>query len=340
MTLKTLPAFLLLLLLTPAHAAATDEDLLEPDQAFHLTTRVVNDTTLEARWKIAPGYYLYRDKFKFEALDGATLRDPVYPRGKKKQDPLFGSVEIYTKSVKVRLPFERTPGAPTARLRIVAQGCNEPVGVCYPPIVKEVDFKLPAAKTARADTAGMSSARPTGEIRSLNDLSRLAAPADGMAEPVDPDKAFQVSVTARGNDTLLVHVDIADCCYLYRDKMKFELAAADGSTPSADVALGNYILPAGKTKVDEFIGKTEIYHDGFDVALPLTGLGAQNRDLSLLVSYQGCSEKGVIICYPPATRKFPVQFDGGVLSSVLLNVIFNISKGTVKLCVYQLPHHF
>jgi thiol:disulfide interchange protein DsbD len=314
MTLKTLPAFLLFLLLTPAHAAATDEDLLEPDQAFHLTTRVVNDTTLEARWKIAPGYYLYRDKFKFEALDGATLRDPVYPRGKKKQDPLFGSVEIYIKTVKVRLPFERAPGASTARLRIVAQGCNEPVGVCYPPIVKEVDFKLPAAKPARADTAGMSSAQPAGEIRSLSDLSRLAAPADGTAEPVDPDKAFQINVTPRGNDTLLVHADIADCCYLYRDKMKFELVAADGSAPPADVALGNYILPPGKTKVDEFIGKTEIYHVGFDVALPLTGLGAQNRDLSLLVTYQGCSEKGVIICYPPATRKFPVQFNGGVLS--------------------------
>jgi thioredoxin:protein disulfide reductase len=313
MTLKTCSAFLLFLLLTPAHAAPTDEDLLEADQAFQLSTRAVNGSTLEARWKIAPGYYLYRDKFKFEALDGGTLRDPVFPRGKKKQDPLFGVVEIYTKAVKVRLPFERGANASTARLRIVAQGCNEPVGVCYPPIVKEVDFRLPPAKPARAETAGMSSVKPAEEIRSLDDLSRGAAPADGLAEPVDPDKAFQVDVTARGNDTLRARVDIADCCYLYRDKMKFELVAADGAAP-ANVSLGDYKLPPGKIKNDEFIGKTEIYHQGFDVALPLTGLGTQDGGWLLKASYQGCSEKGVIICYPPATREFNVRFHGGLLS--------------------------
>ena len=146
---------MLFLLLSPAHAAAPDEELLEPDQAFRLSTRAVNATTLEASWKIAPGYYMYRDKFKFEALDGSQLKEAVIPRGKKKQDPLFGEVETYTKSVKIRVPFTRAEGAATARLRITSQGCNEPVGVCYPPIVKEVDFKLPPGKTqTRGDGAG------------------------------------------------------------------------------------------------------------------------------------------------------------------------------------------
>src|SRR4030067_425549 len=98
---------LLLLLLAPARAEQTNENLLEADQAFQLSPRMVNGTTLEARWKIAPDYYLYRDKFKFETIEGATLKDPVFPRGKKKQDPLFGTVETYTKAVKVRLPIER-----------------------------------------------------------------------------------------------------------------------------------------------------------------------------------------------------------------------------------------
>ncbi len=313
MTIKNFSAFLLFLLLTPAHAAQTDEDLLEADQAFQLSTRVVNDSTLEARWKIAPGYYLYRDKFKFEALGGATLREPVFPNGKKKQDPLFGTVEIYTKAVNVPLPFERVAGAATARLRIVAQGCNEPVGVCYPPIVKEVDFKLPPAKAARAEPAEMS-VNPTGEIRSLADLSRGGAPADVAAEPVDPEIAFRTDVTARGNDTLLARFDIADCCYLYRDKIKLELAAADGGPLPSAVRLGDYTLPPGKTKVDEFIGKTEIYDHGFEVAVPILGLGSQARDLSLRLNYQGCSEKGVLICYPPASKTYGVRWHEGVLS--------------------------
>jgi thiol:disulfide interchange protein DsbD len=304
---------LLLLLLSPARAEQTNEDLLEADQAFQLSTRTINGTTLEARWKIAPDYYLYRDKFKFEAIEGATLKDPVFPHGKKKQDPLFGTVETFTKAVKVRLPIERQGSAPSLRLRITAQGCNEPVGVCYPPIVKEVDFKLPPVKAIRAPAAAAVAATPVGEVRSLKDLTRTTTSLGGEAEPVDPGQAFMVSITPRGNESLLAHFDIADCCYLYRDKIKFELTAADGSALPAEMHLGSVDLPAGKVKIDEFIGKTEIYENGFEVALPIAGGGATDRDMLLRVTYQGCSEKGVIICYPPITKKYGVQFRAGVL---------------------------
>lgn len=304
---------LLLLLLSPARAEQSNEDLLEADQAFQLSTRTVNGTTLETRWKIAPDYYLYRDKFEFEAIEGGTLKDPVFPHGKKKQDPLFGTVETYTKSVKVRLPIKRQGSAPSLRLRITAQGCNEPVGVCYPPIVKEVDFKLPPVKASRAPVAAVA-ATPVGEVRSLKDLTQSTTLGSGAAEPVDPETAFRMNITARGNEALLASIDIADCCYLYRDKMKFELTAADGSALPADVRLGSVELPAGKIKTDEFIGKTEIYETGFEVALPIAGGAAPDRDMSLHVTYQGCSEKGVIICYPPVTKKFGVQFRAGALS--------------------------
>ncbi len=305
---------MLLLLMPPAHAAATDAELLEADRAFHLTTRTLNSTTLEARWKIAPGYYLYRDKFKFEALDSTQLKNPVFPRGKKKQDPLFGVVETYTKTVKIRLPITHAEDTSIARLRITIQGCNEPVGVCYPPIVKEVDFKLPLVNMKSVSSTA-SVTKTTDKISSLKDLTRSLAQEGDELEPVDPEKAFQVSVMARDNATLLTRIDIADCCYLYRDKPRFELVAADG-TPIPDVRLGNIILPPGKTKNDEFIGKTEVYEKGFEVMLPVLGLGAADRDLQLKMSYQGCSEKGVAICYPPTTKTFGVQFRGGVLSAV------------------------
>ncbi len=310
MMTKSLAA-LLLLLLSPAHAAAPEDELLDPDQAFRLSTRTLDATTLEASWKIAPGYYLYRDKFKFEALDGTPLREPVIPRGKKKNDPLFGEVETYTKSVKIRLPYTRAEGAATARLRITAQGCNEPVGVCYPPIVKEVEFKLPAVKT-KPVAAIAPATETTDKISSLKDLTRSLAPAGSELEPPDPEQAFQLSVSVQDGATLLARMDIADCCYLYRDKTKIELLAADGAP--TDVRLGDYLLPPGKTKLDEFIGKTEVYEKGFEMLLPVSGLGAGDRDLQLKITYQGCSEKGVAICYPPATKTFGVQWRGGVLS--------------------------
>lgn len=311
MTKKTLTA-LLLLLLPAAQAVQTGDDLLEADQAFRLSTRVVSPSTLEASWKIAPGYYLYRDKFKFEVLDGAmVLKDPAFPAGKKKQDPLFGMVETYIKSVKVNLPFERTDSATTTRLRITAQGCNEPIGVCYPPIVKEVNFTLPPAKIKAA--APLPVAPPVTEFKSFKDLTRSSSSAVNTDEPVDPEKAFTVSVSADKN-ALLARIDIADCCYLYRDKTRFELTRSDGSALPEGVRLGKHTLPAGKTKTDEFIGKTEVYTHGFEVWLPVEGVFAQSLDLTLHVSYQGCAEKGVAICYPPNTKKFRVTAAAGVLA--------------------------
>ncbi len=289
-----------------AFAAAPEDELLEPDKAFALATRVVDANTLEASWKIAPGYYLYRDKFKFESLDPVVaLKPAVTPAGKVKDDQFFGRTEIYTKSVKVRLPIERRPdGAHEARLKITAQGCNEPVGVCYPPITKEIRFKLPAIASARA-------AEPkAGGFASLKDLAKTVDPA-ANGEPMDPAKAFRVDVTTVGDDTLLARFLIDDCCYLYRDKTTFALARADGR--AADIKLGNYTLPQGKAKTDEFLGKTEVYYRGFEVRLPVSGANTARGDYRLQVGYQGCSEKGVTICYPPATRTVALTAGDGKL---------------------------
>jgi len=309
---KSLTA-LLFLLLPAAQASQTGDDLLEADQAFRLSTRVVNPTTLEASWKIAPGYFLYRDKFKFEVLDDTVaLQDPVFPVGKKKQDPLFGTVETYFKSVKVRLPFERKQGALTTRLRITAQGCNEPVGVCYPPITKDVDFTLPPTKISAATRLPV--VPPVTEFKSFKDLTRSSASAVSPDEPVDPETAFTVNVSASDKSALLARIDIGECCYLYRDKTRFELKRSDGGALPEGLRLGNYILPAGKIKNDEFIGKTEVYRQGFEVWLPVEGVSTQSLDLTLNVSYQGCAEKGVAICYPPNTKEFHVTAAAGTLA--------------------------
>src|SRR4030066_314687 len=111
--------------LSPALAINDPQELLEPDQAFALSLRVRDAETLEASWKIAKGYYMYRDKFKFESLDPALVLKPaVIPAGKKKEDPSFGTVETYINAVTIRLPIgQRTRSAQTVKLRITAQGC-------------------------------------------------------------------------------------------------------------------------------------------------------------------------------------------------------------------------
>ncbi|MBW8055116.1 MAG: thiol:disulfide interchange protein, partial [Nitrospira sp.] len=98
MTRLLLAIVTLLGALSPAFAAHSELprlELLEPDQAFSLSTRVIDAQTLEARWSIAQGYYMYRDKFRFEPMDDSlSLAAAVLPKGKEKTDPFFGTTEI------------------------------------------------------------------------------------------------------------------------------------------------------------------------------------------------------------------------------------------------------
>ena len=112
--LASLPALWLIVPCYAAHTGAPEPELLEADKAFALSTSVIDAYTIEAHWQIADGYYMYKDKFKFEALDDAVeLGTPVLPAGKKKQDPYFGTLETYTKQVTVRMPITRRQQGPT-----------------------------------------------------------------------------------------------------------------------------------------------------------------------------------------------------------------------------------
>lgn len=275
--------FLTLMASFVAHANPLQDDLLEPEKAFQSTLRAIDGETVEADFKIADGYYLYRDKFKFEALDpGVMVKEAKIPAGVKKHDEYFGDVETYRKAVKIILKLGRNnPAAQPLKLKVTAQGCAD-VGVCYPPQVKTFDLKLAALQTPPSDP----------KAQSLSGLSNLLEPHSD--EFLDPDQAFRLSVIPAGKDALLARIDIAPGYYLYRDKIRFQ---ANG--------LGTYQLPRGQVKVDEFFGKTEIYHDRVETQLPLVTAGSR---VELTANYQGCAEKG--ICYPPVTKKVSVDLDG------------------------------
>ena len=283
---KIVALLLCLFALSPALAI---EELLEPDQAFALTLKVRDAQTLEASWKIAPGYYMYRDKFKFESLDATvTLKPAVIPAGKKKQDPTFGIVETYINAVSVQLPIgQRANSAQTFKLRITSQGCNEPIGVCYPPVTKDLSVALPALNVASADTK-------TGGVKSLKELIGLIEPGGGQ-EFLPPDQAFKLATEVNDANTITARVRIAPGYYLYRDKTSVKLTRGDS------VKLGKPDIARGQVKDDPYLGKTEVLYDELSVRIPLERKTTTPTDIELEIGYQGCAEKG--ICYPPAAKK-------------------------------------
>ena len=105
--------------------------------------------TVEARFSIADGYYLYRERFGFAASDGAQLGAPQYPPGKIKFDETFNrQLEIYRGNVVVKLPVQAASGPFTLTAKL--QGCADQ-GICYPPETRTAQlyawlrFEHPAA---------------------------------------------------------------------------------------------------------------------------------------------------------------------------------------------------
>lgn len=94
-----------MLLVASTGIARAGDDLLPPEQAFKFSARMVDGNSAEVRYRIADGYYLYRDKFRFSAQPSTvTLGSAEFPKGKIKQDEFFGKVETYREEVVIRVP--------------------------------------------------------------------------------------------------------------------------------------------------------------------------------------------------------------------------------------------
>ena len=112
-----------------SRAHAVDE-FLDPDKAFQVSARRLGDTSVQVTFQVAPGYYLYREQFKFAAT-GASLGAPELPRGKVKYDETFRKdVETYRDVLRIAVPVERAESA--FSLVVTSQGCAD-AGLCYPP---------------------------------------------------------------------------------------------------------------------------------------------------------------------------------------------------------------
>ncbi len=69
---------------------ARPSEPLPPDKAFRFSARLVDARTVEARFIIADGYYLYRDKIHFAIEPAAAgLAVPQLPDGNGEGRPVF-----------------------------------------------------------------------------------------------------------------------------------------------------------------------------------------------------------------------------------------------------------
>ena len=146
-----------MLALAPRAQAATEADFLAPEKAFVFSAAMPAPDVLELRYRVAPGYYMYRERFALKANDpqAITLGEAVYPAGEVKYDPTFEKdMEVYHQDIAIRVPVSAGAGGP-ARITITSQGCADK-GLCYPPMDHVVDLAPVAGGFALSKGVGLA----------------------------------------------------------------------------------------------------------------------------------------------------------------------------------------
>ncbi len=123
----------------PVHAS--EDGFLEPEKVFVMHTEMVSPDVVRVRFKIAPDYYMYRERFSFKIEpNNIELGAPQFQAGKIKFEPTFNKeMELYFNEAAITLPLKILSANTTTavqgsiKLIVTGQGCAV-AGLCYPPM--------------------------------------------------------------------------------------------------------------------------------------------------------------------------------------------------------------
>ena len=168
----------------PKNLCGGQPEFLDPEVAFRFYHQS-NDDGVTLSWDIAPGYYLYRDRFKLSAADENIVAEfGAMPNGEMKDDPEFGRVEIYRDQVAFNARInagQESPGE--QQITVTYQGCAED-GICYPPIKKTIAVASGTAAPKELTTASVAatnqSSRPQQSTPVALSADDLAAKLEGQ----------------------------------------------------------------------------------------------------------------------------------------------------------------
>ena len=186
-----------LLVLAPgAHA-----NPIAPEKAFAMRAQALDAQTVEVVFEVAKDYYLYGDKFRFEAEPSSVSFGPMEkPAGKLKQDDFFGEVETHRGELRILVPVQAPEGVTRFELFATVQGCWDG-GICYPPTTQQASIDLTAppkksgggfldsvlgggSSTSAAPVQGADATSPQTAAVSSDETGDIAGLLSGASVPI------------------------------------------------------------------------------------------------------------------------------------------------------------
>ncbi len=167
--------------LYPAPSLAEDE-FLDPEKAFAFSAAIAAPAGIDVHFKIAPQYYMYRERFEFAVTpdaDPSLVGPAVFPAGIVTYDPTFEKdLEVYYDQVTIHVPLQVGAAGPLS-FSVTSQGCAD-AGLCYPPMTQEIRL-TPTLTGYQASGPGVTDQVPgpaTQIPRGAKSAAAVGAPAD------------------------------------------------------------------------------------------------------------------------------------------------------------------
>lgn len=170
--LKKLITFSLLIIVAAASAAF--DKPLPVDSAFQLSGYVSNQNHLVLEWQIAPGYYLYAERFNLKIADSSTiaLKTFTFPVSITKKDDIVGNYPVFQDYLRLEIPFNNPDDLTTLILNVAYQGCSNNK-FCYPPETKQLLFNLKDKNSTRVQA--MTTASLSNKVSTQDHILDLLA---------------------------------------------------------------------------------------------------------------------------------------------------------------------
>ena len=128
-----------------------------------------NNNNVVLRWKVKPGYYLYRQQFSITGTN-AVVAGVAMPSGQPHEDEFFGKSQIFPQDVQI--PVTLKSARPGATLKVSYQGCAA-AGFCYPPETREIPLSQVSTARSEAPATAAATPAPVPEPQSGPAVSRL-----------------------------------------------------------------------------------------------------------------------------------------------------------------------
>lgn len=149
---------------------------LPMDQAFVFTTYVDQENNITFQWNVAPGYFLYQNKFNFtlSPTSKVNIGKIFWPKGASRTDFEGKTYPIYSGLVKLTVPLLGTFRGPIV-MTINYQGCSLS-GFCYAPVSRYLHVDLSEIKPLQDLTKNVT-ARSTNQpfLTDQNTTQRIFA---------------------------------------------------------------------------------------------------------------------------------------------------------------------